>query len=49
MDDQPDLGSLQAAYHAGAATAGFSLRDMLTTLLSSKTFMFRRPSDGEPL
>jgi hypothetical protein len=49
MDDQPDLGSLQVAYRAGTATAGFSLRDMLTTLLSSKAFMFRRPSDGEPL
>jgi hypothetical protein len=49
MDNQPDLGSLQVAYRAGAATSGFSLRDMLTTLLSSKAFMFRRPSDGEPL
>ncbi len=49
MDDQTDLGSLQVAYRAGAGTPGFSVRDMLTTLLSSKAFMFRRPSDGEPL
>ena len=49
MDAQPDLGSLQVAYRAGAATSGFSVRDMLTTLMSSKAFMFRRSSDGEPL
>lgn len=49
MDDQTDLGSLQVAYNAGAATPGFSVRNMLTTLLSSRAFMFRRPSNGEPL
>jgi hypothetical protein len=49
MEAQPDVGSLQVAYHAGAATAGFSLRDMLTSLLSSKAFMMRQRSDGEPL
>jgi len=49
MDDQLELGSLQVAYRAAAATPGFSVRDMLTTLLSSKAFMYRRPSDGEPL
>jgi hypothetical protein len=49
MEDQPDLGSLQVAYHAGAATPGFSLRDMLSSLLSSRAFLFRQPSAGEPL
>jgi hypothetical protein len=49
MEEQADLGSLQVAYRAGAATPGFSVRDMLTKLLSSKAFMFRRPSDGETL
>jgi len=49
MDDRTDLGSLQVAFNAGAATPGFSVRNMLTTLLSSRAFMFRRPSDGEPL
>ncbi|MES1172907.1 MAG: DUF1592 domain-containing protein [Myxococcales bacterium] len=44
-----DAGSLQAAYHAGAATTGFSIRDMLGALLASKAFMYRQPSDGEPI
>ena len=44
-----DLGSLQVAYHAGAATPGFSVRDMLLALVSSKAFMYRQPSAGESL
>lgn len=49
MESAADQGSLQAAFKKGAATAGFSIRDMLVTLLSSKAFMFRQPSEGEPL
>jgi hypothetical protein len=44
-----ELGSLQVAYRAGAATPGFSLRDMLTSLVTSKAFLYRTPSAGEPL
>jgi uncharacterized protein DUF1592/uncharacterized protein DUF1588/uncharacterized protein DUF1595/uncharacterized protein DUF1585 len=49
METAADVGSLQLAYHAGAATAGFSVRDMLVALLSSKAFLYRQPSVGEPL
>jgi hypothetical protein len=49
METTADAGSLQAAYRSGAATAGFSVRDMLAALLSSKAFMYRQPSDGEPI
>jgi hypothetical protein len=48
-ESQSETGSLQLAYHAGAGTAGFSIRDMLTSLLTSKAFMFRQRSEGEPL
>jgi hypothetical protein len=44
-----ELGSLQLAYRSGAATAGFSIRDALTSLLSSKAFLYRTPSPGETL
>jgi hypothetical protein len=44
-----EAGSMALAYQKGAATAGFSLRDMLTTLASSKAFMYRQPSLGETL
>jgi len=49
METAVDDGSIQAAYRAGAATAGFSLRDTLISLVSSKAFMYRKPSMGEPL
>ena len=49
METSDDLGSLQVAYHTGAATTGFSVRDMVVALLSSKAFMFRQPSAGESL
>ena len=44
-----ELGSLQLAYRAGAATPGFSLRNMLTNLVTSKAFLYRTPSAGEAL
>jgi hypothetical protein len=46
-ETQADVGSLQLAYQRGAATAGFSLRDMLTTLVTSKAYMYRTLSPGE--
>ena len=49
METSADAGSIQAAYHAGANTTGFSVRDMLASLLASKAFMYRLPSDGEPI
>jgi Protein of unknown function (DUF1592)/Protein of unknown function (DUF1588)/Protein of unknown function (DUF1585) len=49
METPADVGSLQVAYHAGAATPGFSVRDMLLALVSSKAFMYRQPSVGESL
>jgi Protein of unknown function (DUF1592)/Protein of unknown function (DUF1588)/Protein of unknown function (DUF1595)/Protein of unknown function (DUF1585) len=42
-------GSLELALNNAAKTQGFSLRDMLTTLLTSKSFTYRAPSDGEAL
>jgi len=49
MEAQPDVGSLQVAYRAGTAAPGFSVRDMLTSLLASKAFTKRQRSDGEPM
>ncbi|MEP6655543.1 MAG: DUF1588 domain-containing protein, partial [Myxococcales bacterium] len=48
-ESEADIGSLQVAYHAGASNPGFSIRDMLSALLTSKAFMFRQRSDGEPM
>jgi hypothetical protein len=44
-----ESGSLQAAYQAGAAVPGFSLRDSLSALLTSTAFLYRTPSTGETL
>jgi Protein of unknown function (DUF1592)/Protein of unknown function (DUF1588)/Protein of unknown function (DUF1595)/Protein of unknown function (DUF1585) len=49
METADDQGSLQAAYQKGLVAPGFSVRDMLSSLLSSKAFMYRKPSVGEPL
>ncbi len=49
METGADSGSLQAAYRSGAGTPGFSIRDMLATLLASKAPLYRLPSDGEPI
>ena len=46
-ETQAEVGSLQLAYQKGAATAGFSLRDMLTALVTSKAYMYRTLSPGE--
>lgn len=49
LETSSDAGSIQAAFKAGAATTGFSLRNMVEALLSSKALLSRMPSDGEPL
>jgi len=49
LEDPADLGSLEIAYQKAAATPGFSLRDMLTSLVASKAYLWRRPTPGESL
>jgi hypothetical protein len=49
LESTSELGSLQLAYRAGTATPGFSIRDSLTSLLTSKAFLYRTPSPGEQL
>jgi Protein of unknown function (DUF1592)/Protein of unknown function (DUF1588)/Protein of unknown function (DUF1595)/Protein of unknown function (DUF1585) len=44
-----DAGSMAVAFQKAAATTGFSVRDLMTTLVTSRAFMFRQPSPGEPL
>ncbi len=47
MESTADLGSMQLAYRAGAAVPGFSVREMLTSLVQTQAFRFRAPSSGE--
>jgi len=49
LESDADTGSLQIADAKGKATTGYSMRDMLTALVSSKAYMYRTPSPGEPL
>ncbi len=49
LETPAESGSLQVAYQAGAATPAFSLRDALTALLTSTSFLYRTPSPGETL
>ncbi len=44
-----EAGSMSVAYQKAAATTGFSVRDLVTSLVTSKAFMSRRPSLGEAL
>ena len=44
-----DAGSMSVAYQKASATPGFSIRDLLTTLMTSKSLMYRLPSVGEAL
>ncbi len=44
-----EAGSMSVAYQKAATTSGFSVRDLMTTLVTSKAFMYRRPSPGEAL
>jgi hypothetical protein len=44
-----EQGSMELAYMTGRATAGYSLRDMLFTMVTSKSFLYRMPSAGEAL
>jgi hypothetical protein len=49
LETAAELGSLQLAYRQGAATPGFSIRDALTSILTSKAFLYRTLSPGETL
>ena len=42
-----DEGSMELAYRAGAAIPGFSIRQMLMSLVQTEDFRFRAPSPGE--
>lgn len=44
-----ESGSMSIAYQKAAATTGFSIRDLMATLVQSKAFMYRQPSPGEAL
>ena len=44
-----EAGSMSIAFQKAAATSGFSLRDLMATLVQSKAFMYRLPSAGEAL
>ena len=44
-----DAGSMSVAYQKAAVTAGFSVRDLMSTLMTSKAMMYRLPSIGEAL
>ncbi|MES1204806.1 MAG: DUF1592 domain-containing protein [Pseudomonadota bacterium] len=44
-----EAGSMSMAYQKAAATSGFSVRDLVSSLLQSKAFLYRQPSPGEAL
>jgi len=44
-----EAGAMSVAYQKAAATKGFSLQDLLKTLMQSKAFMYRQASPGEAL
>ncbi|MES1207898.1 MAG: DUF1592 domain-containing protein [Pseudomonadota bacterium] len=47
LESPADQGSLELAYRAGAVVPGFSIREMLMSLVQTQTFRFRAPSPGE--
>lgn len=49
LETTADTGSLQIADAQGEKTSGYSMRDMLVALVSSKAFMYRTLSPGEQL
>jgi Protein of unknown function (DUF1592)/Protein of unknown function (DUF1588)/Protein of unknown function (DUF1595)/Protein of unknown function (DUF1585)/Protein of unknown function (DUF1587) len=49
MDSDAERGSLERAYQKAGSTPGYSLRDMVISLVGSVSFRFRAPSPGEAL
>ena len=47
MESSSDEGSMELAYRAGAVIPGFSIRQMLMSLVQTVDFRFRAPSPGE--
>jgi hypothetical protein len=47
MESPSDEGSLELAYRAGMGVPGFSIRQMLMSLVQTMDFRFRAPSPGE--
>lgn len=43
MDSSAEEGSMELAYATGLKNSGYSLRDMLTTMTTSKAFLYRTP------
>jgi hypothetical protein len=44
-----EQGSMELAYLTGRATTGYSLREMMLTMVTSKSFLYRMPAAGEVL
>ncbi len=44
-----EQGSMELAYRTANATPGYSLREMLIAMATSKAFLYRTPSPGESL
>jgi hypothetical protein len=49
MESDAEQGSLERAYQKAGESAGYSLRDMVLSLVGSVAFRFRTPSAGEAL
>jgi hypothetical protein len=47
MESPSDEGSMELAYRAGSAVTGFSIRQMLMSLVQTVDFRFRARSPGE--
>jgi Protein of unknown function (DUF1592)/Protein of unknown function (DUF1588)/Protein of unknown function (DUF1595)/Protein of unknown function (DUF1585) len=47
LESPSDEGSMELAYRAGAVIPGFSIRQMLMSLVQTQDFRFRAPSPGE--
>ena len=47
VESPSDEGSMELAYRAGAVVPGFSIRQMLMSLVQTQDFRFRAPSPGE--
>lgn len=47
MESDAERGSLERAYRKAAETAGYSLRDLVLSIVGSTAFRFRAPSPGE--
>ena len=49
LETDAELGSLERAYQRAAQNPGYSLREMVLSVVGSTAFRFRKASEGEPL